>query len=89
MSEKPENSFDDEEDDDLVDSEDEEEDLDEIFRDLEAPRKRRSARTGPEPAWRKLERYLEDRRTADLLSDFDDYDIGGEDESPARRKRKS
>jgi len=88
MSEKPEDSFDDEEDDDLVDSEDEEEDLDEIFRDLEAPRKRRSARTGPEPAWRKLERYLEDRRTAGLLADFDDYDVGEEGAAGGRRRRK-
>ena len=78
MSEKPEDSFDDEEDDDLVDAEDEDENLDEIFRDLEAPRKRRSARSAPEPAWRKLERYLEDRRTAGLLADFDDYDVEGE-----------
>ncbi len=84
MSEKPEESFDEEEDDDLVDSEDEEEDLDEIFRDLETPRKRRSARSGPEPAWRKLERYLEDRRTADLLADFDDYDVEG---SGGRRRK--
>ncbi len=88
MSEKPEDSFDDEEDDDLVDSEDEEEDLDEIFRDLETPRKRRSSRTGPEPAWRKLERFLEDRRTADLLADFDDYDVGQEDTAGGRRRRK-
>jgi len=85
MSEKPEETFDDEEDDDLVDAEDEEEDLDEIFRDLETPRKRRSSRSGPEPAWRKLERYLEDRRTAGLLADFADYDV--EDEGGRRKKK--
>jgi len=77
MSEKPDDSFDDEEDDDLVDAEDEDEDLDELFRDLETPRRRRSSRSAPEPAWRRLERYLEDRRTADLLADFDDYDVEG------------
>jgi len=87
MSEKPEESFDDEEDDDIVDADDAD-DLDEIFRDLEAPRKRRAARAGPEPAWRKLERYLEDRRTADLLSDFDDYDIGDGASRPAAKKKR-
>ena len=86
MSEKPEESFDDEEDADIVDDDDGD-DLDEIFRDLEAPRKRRAARSAPEPAWRKLERYLEDRRTADLLSDFDDYDIGDGTARPAPKKK--
>lgn len=84
MSEKPDDSFDDEEDDDLVDAEDEDGDLDEIIRDLEAPRRRRSSRSAPEPAWRRLERYLEDRHTADLLADFDDYDVEG----GGRRKKK-
>ena len=88
MSEKPEESFDDEEDDDIVDADDADDadDLDKIFRDLEAPRKRRASRSAPEPAWRKLERYLEDRHTADLLSDFDDYDIG-DGAGPAAKKK--
>ena len=89
MSEKPDDSFDDDEDGDSVESSDDL-DLDEIMRDIDTGKKRRGQRvTTPDPAWRKLERYLEDRRTAEQLSDFDDYDIGGEDESPARRKRKS
>jgi hypothetical protein len=29
-----------------------------------------------DPAWRKLERFLEDKRTHDLLLDFDEYDVG-------------
>jgi hypothetical protein len=36
--------------------------------------KRRDARLA-EPAWRRLERYREDRYTEELLSDFDDYDL--------------
>ena len=36
-------------------------------------------RRGPkvtDPAWRRLERYMEEKRTSEQLSDFDDYDIG-------------
>jgi hypothetical protein len=29
-----------------------------------------------EPAWRRLEQRLEQKRTAELISDFEDYDIG-------------
>ncbi len=39
--------------------------------------KRRGARAD-DPAWRRLERYREDRYTRELLSDFDDYDLEGE-----------
>lgn len=90
MSEKPDDSFDDDEDGDAAESTDDL-DLDEIMRDLDSGKKRRGQRAAtPDPAWRKLERYLEDRRTAEQLSDFDDYDIGDEDEAaPPRRKRKS
>jgi hypothetical protein len=42
---------------------------------------------GAEPAWRRLERVMEERRTAELLSDFDDYEIDDEDK-PRRRKKK-
>ena len=52
-------------------------DVDVLFRDLEK-RKRAGAKTG-DPAWRKLERYREERHTAELVSDFDDYDIGFDD----------
>jgi hypothetical protein len=30
---------------------------------------------------------LEEKRTADLISDFDDYDIGDDETTPARGKR--
>jgi hypothetical protein len=36
---------------------------------------RRRAPKGAEPAWRRLERVMEERRTAELLSDFDTYDV--------------
>ena len=44
------------------------------MRDVESQRRR--APKGAEPAWRRLERVMEERRTAELLSDFDDYEIG-------------
>ena len=49
-------------------------DVDHIMRDVEAVRRR--SPKGAEPAWRRLERVMEERRTAELLSDFDDYAIG-------------
>ena len=89
MSEKPDDSFDDDEESDSVDSGDDV-DLDEIMRDLDSGKKRRGQRVATtDPAWRKLERYLEDRRTAEQLSDFDDYDIEDGDEAPPRRRKKS
>ncbi len=39
-------------------------------------KRKRGAPKGVEPAWRKLERMLEQKRTSELLSDFDDYDVG-------------
>jgi hypothetical protein len=60
-------------------------DLDRAIKDMEIA-KRRSVRVG-EPAWRRLEQRLEQKRTAELISDFEDYDIGepGPDGSaPAR-----
>lgn len=49
-------------------------DFEHLFKDLEA-QKRRGAPRGGEPAWRRLEKYMEQKRTAELLSDFDDYEI--------------
>lgn len=40
-----------------------------------------------EPAWRKLEKYREQKETAERVSDFDDYDIG-DDNGKRRRKSK-
>lgn len=74
MGEKPDEKFEDEEEDDVVEGDDDVV-LDEIIRDLDSTKKRRAPRDAHEPAWRKLERFLEERRTAGLLTDFDDYDI--------------
>ena len=49
-------------------------DVDHIRRDVESQRRR--APKGAEPAWRRLERVMEERRTAELMSDVDDYEIG-------------
>ncbi len=74
MSEKPESDeFEDEEADEPVVS-DGDVDLDQVIKDLDMA-KRRGQKTG-DPAWRRLERLLEDKRTAELTSDFEDYDIG-------------
>ena len=92
MSEKPESDeFEEEDAEDTVQGDDL--DVDHLMRDVESQRRR--APKGAEPAWRRLERVMEERRTAELLSDFDDYEIGDPDEEgdePAekagRKKRK-
>src|ERR1700735_2729848 len=72
MSEKPESDeFEEEDAEDTAPVEDV--DVDHIMRDVESQRRR--APKGAEPAWRRLERVMEERRTAELLSDFDDYEI--------------
>lgn len=80
MSERPDEEFEEEDDDEIVEGDDDVA-LDAIIRDLDSTKKRRAPRGSHEPAWRKLERFLEERRTAGLLTDFDDYDVG--DGSPA------
>jgi len=85
MIEKPESEeFDDEADDAVADSDDS--DIDSLLSDL--GRAKRGVVPQGEPAWRKLEKYREQRETADLVSDFDDYDIGDDASrsSPKRRK---
>jgi len=52
-------------------------DLDRAIKDMEIA-KRRSIKVG-EPAWRRLEQRLEQKRTAELISDLEDYDIGTDD----------
>jgi hypothetical protein len=92
MIEKPESDeFEEEDAEDTVQGDDL--DVDHIMRDVESQRRR--APKGAEPAWRRLERVMEERRTAELLSDFDDYEIGeseqeGEEpsEKASRKKRK-
>lgn len=75
MSEKPKEEFEDEEPDEVEEAP-EDLDVDQLMRDFDT-RKRRGARVAGEPAWRKLERMMEEKRTAGLLSDFDDYDVDG------------
>lgn len=58
--------------------------LDRAFKDLESTRRRRQR--GGEPAWRRLEQRAEQKHTAELISDFEDYDIG-EPATPARRSQ--
>jgi len=89
MSEKPESDeFEEEDAEDAAPVDDV--DVDHIMRDVESQRRR--APKGAEPAWRRLERVMEERRTAELLSDFDDYEIfdaeGDPDGKPGRKKRK-
>jgi len=82
MSEKPESDeFEDEDADEPIG--DDGEDLDRVIKDLELA-KRRGQRDG-DPAWRRLEKLLEEKRTAELTSDFDDYDIG-EDGEPSLKE---
>jgi hypothetical protein len=83
MSEKPESDEFEEEDAEDVAPGGEDVDVDHIMRDVDSQRRR--APKGAEPAWRRLERVMEERRTAELLSDFDDYEIfdGDRDDSSA------
>jgi hypothetical protein len=81
MSEKPESDeFEEEEEDTPVVEGDV--DLDQVNKELDLA-KRRGQKLG-DPAWRRLERIIEDKRTAELTSDFDDYDI----DDGSRRKRR-
>jgi len=74
MNEKPESDeFEEDDADEPVDADDA--NLEYLIKDLEL-QKRRGGVRGGEPAWRRLEKYLEQKRTEELLSDFDDYDIG-------------
>jgi hypothetical protein len=74
MNEKPESDdFEDEESEEVA-SDEESLDVDRLMQDLD--KRKRGAARGAEPAWRKLERLLEQKRTSELLIDFDDYDIG-------------
>ena len=75
MSEKPESDEFEEEDAEEAAPGGDEVDVDHIMRDVESQRRR--APKGAEPTWRRLERVMEERRTAELLSDFDDYKIAG------------
>jgi hypothetical protein len=77
VSEKPESEEFEEEDAEDAAPGGDDVDVDHIMRDVDSQRRR--APKGAEPAWRRLERVMEERRTAELMSDFDDYEIGAED----------
>jgi hypothetical protein len=80
MSEKQEvEDFDESEDEELEG--DEQVDLARLTKDMDIAR-RRGARNGV-PALRKLELLAEQRRTAELTSDFDDYEL----DEPKRGRR--
>ena len=86
MSEKPEptDEFEDEDSDEVAGVGDESLDVDRLMQDLD--KRKRGASRGAEPAWRKLERLLEQKRTSEQLLDFDDYDIGDGGKSPRKRQ---
>jgi hypothetical protein len=78
--------FDDDDDgDEIVD--DDGLDVDRVMKDIETA-KRRAAKAG-EPAWRRLERRMEQKLTAEQISDFEDYDIDDTVTSQAARKSRS
>jgi hypothetical protein len=78
MSEKPESDEFEEEDAEDAPPGGDDVDVEKVMRDVESQRRR--APKGAEPAWRRLERVMEERRTKELMSDFDDYKISGADE---------
>ena len=78
MNEKAqEDEFDEDDSEDIADGGDDV-DVDHLFRDLE--KRKRAGTKVADPAWRKLEKYREERHTKELVSDFDDYDIGDNDD---------
>jgi hypothetical protein len=83
MSEKSESEeFEDEEEDEVEEGD---VDLDRVIKDLDLA-KHRGPKSG-EPAWRRLERMFEEKHTAELTSDFDDYEIDGDGTGTRARRR--
>ena len=82
MNEKPESEEFDEDEEETAFESTSEVDFDRLAKDLDAAKKR-GQKLG-DPAWRRLERRLEDKNTAELTSDFDDYNI--DEDSTAVRK---
>src|SRR6187401_2215987 len=82
MNEKPESEEFDEDEEEVAFEATSEVDFDRLAKDLDAAKKR-GQKLG-DPAWRRLERRFEDKHTAELTSDFDDYNI--DDDSTAVRK---
>jgi hypothetical protein len=73
MSGNPDSDEFDEDEEDEGGPEEEELDLDRAIKDMEIAKRRTSK--GGAPAWRRLEQRLEQKRTAELISDFEDYDV--------------
>lgn len=90
MNEKAQSEeFDEEDEDDVVDEDatlvgGEDVDIDRLFRDFD--KRKRGAPKAGDPAWRRLEKFREEKHTADLVSDFDDYDIHEESGDAPRSK---
>ncbi len=74
-----------EEDEDIVESGDDV-DIDHLFRDMD--KRKKGVVKVSDPAWRRLEKYREERHTAELVSDFDDYDVDGSSNGHAHSKPK-
>ena len=83
MSEKPESDEFEEDDAEDTPPGGDDVDVEHIMRDVESQR-RRAPKGGAEPAWRRLKRVMEERRTAELMSDFDDYEISDADDGSAK-----
>jgi len=86
MNEKPESEEFDEDEEEVAFEATSEVDFDRLAKDLDAAKKR-GQKLG-DPAWRRLERRFEDKHTAELTSDFDDYDIS-EDSTGVHRLNNS
>ncbi|MGD9842203.1 MAG: hypothetical protein AB7F79_07015 [Steroidobacteraceae bacterium] len=84
MSEKPEDDFD--EDADLVGADSDDSKYESLIEDI--GRSKRGTVSQEEPAWRRLEKYREQKFTAEQVSDFDDYDIGEREQHGGKRRRK-
>ena len=88
MSDKPESEvYDEEETGEAADTEGL--DVDHLLKGIDSLKRR--APKGSDPAWRRLERYREKKHTDELLSDFEDFDIGDPDAGtvkPVRAKKK-
>ena len=88
MSEKPDSEeFDEDDVDEVVENDDPQ--LERLLKTFDFQKRKSGPKPG-EPAWRRLEKYMEQKRTAELLSDFDDYDIGETaDAAPKARGKKA
>lgn len=87
MGGNPDSDEFDEDEEDESGPEEEELDLDRAIKDMEIA-KRRSSKGGS-PAWRRLEQRLEQKRTAELISDFEDYDLDESEEAGAGHNGKA